>query len=264
MKKMMKKTIFLWSLLLLVSSYDGGALAATWKDSQGAYVGLGGGYGYADFHSDFASAGGSLETRFSAHPDNGFGWMYLGYGEVFRDRYYIGAELSLGLWAGTSSGSSGNISPTLNQARKPNAVEFPEIINARFAVEPKQDISIYSRFGYLLPDLRGLLYGIIGWTYGVQNLSLSTDTFTYGGETYAASQNDSIGLSSFTYGAGFETAIAKDFSVRIQYRYIDFGSNGSLNISGLEGIVKDGSDLRLRAGSGSSNHVFGLGASYFF
>ena len=263
----MTRSLFFAGALMMVASSSHALLP--WQQGDGFYVGVGGGYGYGDFHADLATADGELSgDGFTADPDNAFGSLYAGYGEIFDERYYVAAEFSLGLWAGGDRSNAVNIRPYIDEVISSGA-NVPSVINGRFFAEPKQDFSIYSRVGYLLPEDRGLLYLVLGWTYGVQTLSFSTEGFTSGTTAIPASfASDNVGLSSFTYGAGLELPVADTLAMRIQYRYIDFGSNALVALDDLndrwQSILGSGESLGLSSSSGSGTHVLSLGLGYFF
>lgn len=261
---------FAWALMMGAPSSHA---QLPWQQGDGFYVGVGGGYGYGDFHADLATVDGELSgDGFTADPDNAFGSLYAGYGEIFDERYYVAAEFALGLWAGGDRSNAVNIRPYVDEVLSSTGrANAPSEINGRFFAEPKQDFSIYSRVGYLLPEDRGLLYMVLGWTYGVQTLSFSTDSFdlTSGTTTIPASfSSDNVGLSSFTYGAGLELPVADTLAMRIQYRYIDFGSNASVVLDDLNDqwttILGSGESVGLSSSSGSGTHVLSLGLGYFF
>lgn len=236
MRTHVKIKLLAYGTMMLAAVIVPRAHAETWTDVEGYYAGIHGGYGFAKIDSDVR--GGATNVSPSAHPDHGFGGFHLGYGQVFNRNYYLAAEFNMGIWAGTDSES--DVTIDVSGTATP----------ATFSAELQRDFSIYARFGYLLEEERGLLYGLLGWNHMIQTVSLATAT--------AAAASD-FGINSFTYGAGYQRRVADNVSLRLQYRYIDYGSNNdSLSLENI------GAGLRLRAGANSSNHIFSLGMSYIF
>ena len=271
----MTRCLFFVGVLLMSASSSHAFVP--WGQGDGFYMGVGGGYGYGDFRTELSTPeGGSAGGGFTVNPSNSFGSAHVGYGEIFDGRYYVAAEFSLGLWAGGSRSNDVKILPMINQLGVLNESvrrDMPSVVNGQFAAEPKQDFAIYSRVGYLLPEERGLLYALLGWTYGVQTYTFSTEgfSFTSGTRQYnigATRATDNVGMSAFTYGMGLELPVDEALTMRIQYRYIDFGSNASIVLEQLNDkwapILSPGVVMNLKGGSGSGNHVMSLTVGYFF
>lgn len=73
--------------------------------------------------------------------------------------------------------------------------------------------SIYSRLGFALDD-RFLAYGLVGWTWADVQQTWSIDRF---GWQESVSQSD--WLDGLTLGGGLEAMVAKNVSVKVEYRY---------------------------------------------
>lgn len=265
----MKRCLFFAGALMMVASSS--HALQPWKQGDGFYAGVGGGYGFGNFDAALSTtAGGESDGGFVASPRNGFGSVYVGYGEIFDERYYVAAEFSLGLWAGGVRSGDVNIRPLIDQLDVlTSGASLPSVVNGQFSAGPKQDFAIYSRVGYLLPEHRGLLYALLGWTYGVQTVSMSTEGFTSGSRSIAATYaDDNVGLSAITYGVGLEMPVAQSVAVRIQYRYINYRDDTTVSLDELNDrmrpLLSPDTSLELKSNNDSGTHVMSLSLGYFF
>jgi len=149
------------------------------------------------------------------NPSGLIGGIYLGYNKLTTNNYLIGLE---GAFNFTKVSDSNNIR-TLSG----------EVTNTIFDLEQKNEAATYVRFGKVI-DNRYMPYILAGcsWSNLYGTLKSSAQSFR--------DKNLDIG---FTAGAGLEFNINKNWNLKLQYRYTDYGDVGfNYNISNVPVDVK--------------------------
>ncbi|MFC3086802.1 outer membrane protein [Tabrizicola soli] len=179
------------------------AKADTWT---GPWVGLSLGSGFAnyDFGTRISNPSDPGEFVSLNLPDYGgdgaFAAIELGYGRRFADNMVWGVQFDHAV-SGIDTGSE-------------FATSVPFAIETHF--KPATLTTLGARFGYLVND-RTLIFGMGGATRAEFEGSASISGA-------ATSENDfSIETWGVTLGVGAETQIAKDLSLKFDYRITDFG-----------------------------------------
>lgn len=211
------------------------APAPTW---DGFYVGIGGGVGVAthDWDQDgglFDGTGVGLPIfpLFDGDSDvgtvSGFGTVQLGF-----DRQVWGGGWVVGLfadydWMNMESDIDGN-SIDLTTALIPGVGQLA----GSLSVEVDNMWSIGGRIGYLTsPDT--LLYGVLAYTQADATAFGNLTLFDGAGGTVASlTEQSGLDVNGFTVGAGIETKLSENVSLKFEYRYTDL-DNGNLTGSGF-------------------------------
>ncbi len=116
--------------------------------------------------------------------------------------------------------------------------------------------TVRGRIGYTPTD-RFLIYGTGGFAYG--DISSSSNIlFTSGGDHYVGCSSEM--QAGWTLGGGGEYALTKNLSVKLEYLYVDFGSQSYRNglLPSLSGNFSYTTDLD------TSMHVIRVGFNYRF
>jgi outer membrane immunogenic protein len=108
------------------------------------------------------------------------------------------------------------------------------------------------RVGYAVD--RGMIYGTGGVAWAHNELSLYVDPGYVG--LITSSANSHVG---FTFGAGFEWALSRNWSMKLEYLYNDFGSANYLAGSVPGGV---NADLRFGTGRFGLNYILDWGRPY--
>jgi outer membrane immunogenic protein len=112
------------------------------------------------------------------------------------------------------------------------------------AIDAEWQWFVGGRAGFLLTP-RTLVYGLAGWT--------ALD----GGVTFNLADKTDLGdLKGLTYGGGIEQVISGGWSLKLEYRYIQFGDDTAPN-GAIDGL-KDGTDID------TGTHQVRIGAVYRF
>ena len=161
----------------------------------GFYVGAGGGVDYLS--SSLLIYGNDIfnQAASDASVASGFGTFELGADYRFDSDFLIGAVGNFDFGAGTNLGSLGSL-PTMGTP----IAEW----------EAGNSWGIGARAGYLVSP-RTLIYGIGGFT----QLDVRTDLFAGGN----ASTSDDEWTSGYFVGAGVETLLTDNLSLKLEYRF---------------------------------------------
>jgi outer membrane immunogenic protein len=223
---------------------------ATWS---GFYLGIGGGGGTTSYDADidgavFDGAGVGLpafelfEDQNDLGDISGFGTVQLGVDRqsggwvfgLFADYDWMNMDTDI-------DGSTIDLSGT--------GVPGVGLLDASFSTEIDNMWSVGGRIGFLTSP-NTLLYGLLAYTQAdvtaIGDLTLSDGA---GGTVASLTNETDLDVNGFTVGAGIETKLAEQVSVKFEYRYTDL-DNGNLTgdgfvVPGVLGVT--GSDLDLEA-----------------
>ncbi len=160
-------------------------------DWSGLYLGIHGGYGWADADAEFANgAAGALDMDL----DGFFGGGQVGYNFVFGGGLLVGVAADYS-FAGSDGSAVGNIGLGVTTVE----------------TEINSMASIRARLGYAMGQFLPYVTG--GWAWADVDRS---NSFT--GQTASAD------FDGWTIGAGVEYAFAANWSAGFEYRYTDFGT----------------------------------------
>jgi outer membrane immunogenic protein len=218
--------------------------APTW---DGVYVGVGGGVSATTYDSDhdgaiFDGTGVGLpifplfeEDRTDIGDLSGFGTVQLGFDRQ-RGNWVFGLFADYD-WMNMDTDIDGN------------TIDLPttSVLDASLTTEIDNMWSIGGRIGFL-PSPDTLLYGLLAYTQAdvtaIGNLTL----FDGAGGTVASLTNETdLDADGFTVGAGIETRLAEQVSLKFEYRYTDL-DNGNLTgdgfvVPGVLGVTGSDHDL---------------------
>ena len=189
------------------------------------------GYGWSGFYIGIAAGAGAdvheLDLLGGAVNLNGLGGegMFVegivGYDYMLNDRFLVGGFADY--WFGNS------------------ALEIDIAGTELASVTAEQGFDIGARLGYLVTP-RTLGYVLAGYTHAKYNVELlGTDVYDW----------DSDG---FVVGAGMETALSSNLTLRGEYRYRQYGSHDFADLGVPDGLL----DLD------TSSHTFRVGLNYRF
>jgi outer membrane immunogenic protein len=224
--------------------------APTWDS---IYVGVGGGVSATTHESDLDGAvfdgtgvGLPIFPLFDGRSDigdvSGFGTVQLGFDRqrgnwvfgLFADYDWMNMDTDI-------DGSTIDLSGT--------GVPGVGLLDASFSTEIDNMWSVGGRIGFLTSP-NTLLYGLLAYTQAdvtaIGDLTLSDGA---GGTVASLTNETDLDVNGFTVGAGIETKLAEQVSVKFEYRYTDL-DNGNLTgdgfvVPGVLGVT--GSDLDLEA-----------------
>jgi len=181
----------------------------------GFYIGGRAGYGWGQADTSFeplpdASSFGLRPTTKDADPDGFIGGIELGYNFQISS-FVLGFETDF-----SGSGIEGSKQGPLIQ---PDGTEFPGGI-----IRTRQDTdwvgTVRGRLGFT-PFCRLLLYGTGGLAYGNVNYSATVER----NSNYPVSfEETNVG---WTAGGGVEFAIARHWTVKVEYLYYDLGDQSA-------------------------------------
>jgi outer membrane immunogenic protein len=180
----------------------------TWT---GVYAGINGGYAWGNwsdgFGDSFKSNGGIVGGTFGFNYQ--WGWFVAGFeGDID--------------WSGQKNSGSASTSGTL----------FGAPIGAAATATYKNDVlsTFAARFGVAADHW--LFYGKAGGAWTQEKFN-GTASLVTPGATFVASESDSFSRLGWMAGAGVEYAITNNLTAKVEYNYIDFGSNNeTLNVTG--------------------------------
>jgi outer membrane immunogenic protein len=146
---------------------------------------------------------------------------YFGYNYQFATQWLAGIEGDVGFGSKTT---------TIAGVFGPNSGITTNFGNSdSFAVKTAWDASVRGRLGYLVtPSF--LVYGTGGaaWQHlETTSTCMSSPTFCFPGAAaggYTPTVSDSMTKLGFTVGVGVETMLSRNWIVRGEYRYADFGT----------------------------------------
>ena len=140
-----------------------------------------------------------------------------------------------------------------SNSRATNSLTFSPTASESFTTKNTNDFSIAGRAGIAFD--RTLIYGKGGWAWG---------SFDYNSTficcDFAAVRSDISGsstLNGFLVGAGIEHALTRNWTVKFEYNYVDFGSR-FLNLH----MTPGGDPIRIS--QSVTRQTFKVGANYLF
>lgn len=175
-------------------------------DWSGAYVGVQAGYGWGDsgYELDFDGSP-ILQFSSSPQPDGFLGGLYAGYNFQTESMLVLGVEVDASL-----SGMSDDGSPWFqNGGPNPAGVGFADI-NWSGAAR--------ARIGYAADRFMPYITGGVAIAEVKFGYDLVSDPVTLSGKTT---------MLGWTIGAGVEYAITDSIQARLEYRYTDYGHDGT-------------------------------------
>jgi len=235
-------------------------IAPVWSWA-GFYVGANGGYSWGNWsNSGFASTS-------SPAVNGALGGLQAGYNWQLNPTWVVGLEGDIQITGEKASEDPGNLVTTDVQGTG-NFVAFHTITTTSAANDWKFPwfATIRGRVGALV-DPTTLIYGTGGLAIGNFKMSsaLTTTTQTFRGTvgtvtnplappvtTVGAALSDSTTLAGWTIGAGLEKKFSHNWSVKLEYLYLDFGTHTFLSGTGLD------TSVRLR------DHIGRVGLNYAF
>jgi len=206
---------------------------------SGFYVGISAGYlkGKDDFAGKHTKkielidlGRGGFKTS-NINPSGFMGGVFAGYNKLISNNYVLGAE---GIFNFTKVNDSNNIKTIQG-----------EVTNTIFDLEQKNEAALYLKAGKVI-DNKYMPYILIGgsWTNLYGSLKSSTQHF-----------RDKAKDIGFTGGTGVEINLSKNWNMRLQYRFTDYGDvKFNYKISNVPVNVK----IKYKT------HTFKAGVSYKF
>jgi outer membrane immunogenic protein len=130
------------------------------------------------------------------------------------------------------------------------------------AAKNKADYSIAARAGIAFD--RTLVYGKAGWVWGKFDIAgtFSDDCCSLNGGPFLATQVSSGTLNGLLVGVGVEHALTQNWTVKLEYNYLKFGSKElpfvSCNNDSIPACISGTSSFQ------ADKHIFKIGANYLF
>jgi outer membrane immunogenic protein len=190
----------------------------------GFYVGANAGYGWDRPSASFSGTpniaieftGGVLPTSLSPDPKGWLAGAQLGYNWQFAPAWVAGLETDL---SGTGINGTTSVSPT-------NA-QFPNLFTTTVSANTKWLGTVRPRLGYL-PVNNTLIYVTGGLAYGETEVSFNTVQFAPNSDCTVGLRcaNGSVSgvKMGWTVGAGVESMIASNWTVKAEYLFVDLGT----------------------------------------
>jgi outer membrane immunogenic protein len=189
----------------------------------GPYVGLHVGNGWGNADTSFSPRPNAVSfadlapTSLSPDPSGPFGGIQAGY-NYQSGCFVVGIEADFS-WSGMSG--SQTVSPIIRNDGTPFA--GGGVLSA--SEEIKWFGTLRPRFGYTVtPSL--LVYGTGGLAYGDVSYSANTDFRPLFATFYPASVSST--KVGWTVGGGFEYAVAKNWTIKTEYLYMDLGDQSAI------------------------------------
>jgi len=215
------KKLLLFSFVTVATLYAGGKLVepptvppipVVVDEWSGPYVGLQAGYVKGKGTIIFGNS--STPALVAAPPipfdsitlkPSGFiGGLFAGYNQKLDNDIVIGIEGALNY-------------TNIKKTKSPLAINGDNIANSAFTLKQKWDVALYGRVGMLVGQDKNLMPYLLAGVSG---------TKLYGGLTINNSTKwDHDTLTGWTVGAGLEYKMDKNWHLRVQYRYTDYGSS---------------------------------------
>lgn len=170
--------------------------AAHAEPFSGPYVGAEITHDSFELDSDEVLSAGGITTAVDSLNGNGVG-LYGGYDYLVSPSFFVGGEVTL------------NFSDAKMTASISDGVD-----TARTRLQAKESYGISARAGYKIND-KTAVYGRIGWIDTKFKRSASLNGVQTFGDKHT---ND-----GFLYGAGLESFIGDNASIRVQYTATDYG-----------------------------------------
>jgi outer membrane immunogenic protein len=244
----MKKLLFVTTCLALSSTASMAAdmgmpyskapvMAAPVFSWTGCYVG--------------AHVGGGMMTSSNTEGGlNGKGAVAGGQGGCnYQDGNWVFGVEGEGFWSG--------IRLTNSSSGFPNLVNNNTLSSFNTTLKNNDDFTIAARAGITLD--RTLIYGKGGWAWG--SLKNNNTNFCCGVGATTTSSNFGGTLDGFLVGAGIEHALTRNWTVKLEYDYIGFGSKevpfNQCNAAGTCGQTGTTS-------FSATKQIFKVGANYLF
>jgi outer membrane immunogenic protein len=123
----------------------------------------------------------------------------------------------------------------------------------------KSGYTVAGRLGYTID--RTLFYGKGGWAFGQFDFDLA-ENLTSGGGTYAAFSQSGT-LNGLLLGAGIEHAFTPNWTVKLEYDYINYASK-SLNLTACGSAFGGGCIPYGSSSEHASQQVVKVGVNYLF
>jgi outer membrane immunogenic protein len=184
----------------------------------GCYLGAHGGYGWGQNRNSFGDAvfasegfdGTGAEFADQSHDTNGgVAGGQIGCNYQFPNQFVIGAEANFG-WSGIKGSHI-----IAEDGADPGLV-------SGFGTQNRWNTDISARFGYAVD--RSLFYGKAGVAWGGFRYSETQDDFAICPGTACTVSVDNTRVG-YLLGAGYEYAFAPNWSAKIEYNYINYGSS---------------------------------------
>lgn len=229
---MLKKTLLASATLLFAAGAANAADmvdVAPVTDWSGFYVGVHGGYGWANFDGSADIVTGEDTPEFLTGFDYGQ--------DLDGDGFFAGLQAGFN-WQMDSIvlGIEGDISKSWIGADNDVALDlFGDPAIADVNVETDTSIDWFGtarlRAGFLAtPDL--LLYATGGLAWGSVDTDVDVDVLGFAGDF---SDGDSTTHMGWTIGAGLEYAVSEAVSIKAEYLYIDLGEEDVLDVDLVTG-----------------------------
>lgn len=171
----------------------------------GFYAGINGGVGAGKY--DYSAVIGGVPVTGSLDSSGGFFGGQIGYNYQFHRNWVAGLEADLEA-SDIQGRFTGSADPyvTVNAGTKTNFFG-----------------TVRARIGYLVTP-SALLYATGGWAYGENTSSLQLDA-SYFNPGIVHHSSDTHYKSGWTIGGGLEYALNPNLSAKVEYQYMDLGSN---------------------------------------
>jgi outer membrane immunogenic protein len=124
--------------------------------------------------------------------------------------------------------------------------------NISLTTKNTSDFSIAGRAGFTFD--RTLIYGKGGWAWGSFDYNSTLNCCFVAPNLTSGSYN----LNGFLVGAGVEHALTRNWTVKFEYNYLDFGSK-LFNVGATPGL-----GVPINVNASPTMHVFKVGANYLF
>jgi opacity protein-like surface antigen len=226
--------------------YKAPVIAPVVYDWTGFYVGGNVGYSWADWdstnvggNSTFPGSSSAFSKTASPNVNGPFGGVQAGYNWQFNPHWLVGFEGDFE-WSGEKASDPGNLSESIPSAIGTGICDAHPpctlTINAATTNDWKLPwfATLRGRFGYVA-DQTWLIYGTGGVAFGEMEFSTSTTasaTVTNAiGQTFpgfpvsattGASQN--VTRVGWVIGGGIEKMLSQNWTAKIEYQYLDWGS----------------------------------------
>jgi outer membrane immunogenic protein len=188
-----------------------------------------------------AHVGGGTMTNTEGSSTNGKGAVAGGQGGCnYQDGNWVFGVEGEGYWSGISSTEGDSSGPF---------EAFHSVSNNR------NDFTIAARAGIALD--RTLIYGKGGWAWGSFS-NTSTDICCSAGAVLSTTTQSST-LDGFLVGLGIEHALTRNWTIKLEYNYIAFGSKEVPFTTCSVGVCSTGTSTM-----SSTKQVFKVGANYLF
>jgi outer membrane immunogenic protein len=210
---------------------------------NGVYVGVHAGYGWADIHTtviDPAGAAFPVGTVFKADPDGWLGGVQIGFNWQ-SGNWVFGIEGEYA-WADIDANTTTY-----------STVPGPALAGVRVTIHNEiESIALLTgRIGYAWNNSLWYVKGGWAWADASSNSSTTNNAGADLGTTTGSSSRN-----GWTIGAGWEYGFAPNWSWKVEYNYIDLGTDTV--------TVTTGAGVSLRRDSDVDLHLVKFGVNYRF